>query len=118
MKKLLIAMLITLFMAGAVFAGDYSIYTSKTTSASITAKPGLCYGFIITSATTGYGNITLFDNASTAGGSKIFPTYYFNPSQWSPIHKEVIFPVPVKFFNGIYVKLSSTIEYDVYYRND
>jgi hypothetical protein len=116
MKKGIIIIAAVLLIAVSAFAAEWARYSgSKAASASITTGEGLFYGALIaTDSTTGI-TVNIYDS-TTASGSKLIPTTVVPTS--SAYRKEAIYPpIPIRYYNGIYVSISSTdCAYEVYYR--
>jgi|GEM_PF-4840534 hypothetical protein len=114
MKKLFIVLCVLLMAAGA-WAADSARYSgSKAASASIATGEGYFYGVLIaTDSTTGI-TVNVYDSTA-ASGSKLIPTIVANTSSIDRF-KAIYPPVPVRYYNGIYVSISSTdCAYEVYY---
>lgn len=123
MKKLLcILAMVLVLIVGTATAADWTKYSDQgTTSAAVTALPGYCHGIIVSANSVSSGSIIVYDNATAASGSQIFPTIYVDANATEPRNITLFPPVPVKFFNGIYVSVTTTagtLNYEVYFRND
>ena len=122
MKKLFCIIAMVLMLVGAVGAADWAKYSGQgTTSAVVTALPGYCYGIIVSASSVSSGSVSVYDNATAASGSQIFPTIYTDANATEPRNITLFPSVPVKFFNGIYVSATTTagtVNYEVYYRSD
>lgn len=123
MKKIvLLLVMVMVLIAGMAQAADFALYSGQgTSSAAITAKPGYCYGIIVSASSASSGSISVYDHATAASGSQIFPTIYTDANATEPRNIVLFLPVPIKFFNGIYVSettTAGTVNYEVFYRND
>jgi hypothetical protein len=122
MKKLFLIIAMVLILAGAAGAAEWTRYSGQgTTSAVITALPGYCYGIIVSGSSATSGSISVYDNASAAIGSRIFPTVYMDANATEPRNVPLFPAVPIKVFNGIYVSATTTagtLNYNIYFKND
>lgn len=115
MKKILIVLCVLLFAVGAWAQDQAARYSgSKAASALIASGEGLFYGVLIaTDSTTGI-TVNVYDNTA-ASGSKIIPAITVPTA--SDYRLQAIYPpVPIRYYTGIYVSVSSTdCTYEVYY---
>lgn len=124
MKKLLTVILISLFLVSCNSicwaAGKASMKQSatQTASAAITTSGGLFHGIIFVTNGTNQNTVNIYDNATAASGTKLIPTDTVIPTSSTNRLTTLSFSPPVRFFNGIYVSVDSTISYMVYWENE
>lgn len=121
-KKLLLISLIALLICGSTWArskGWVRASSSQSASAAVvTTGPGLLhYVFFFTDGSTA-NTVNIYDNASAASGTKLIPTDFPLTSSATDRGQSISFNPPARFFNGVYVNVSSTCEYMVYYEFD
>jgi hypothetical protein len=93
----------------------------KTASCVITAAEGELHGLIISGLAAGAAVIDLFDNASAASGTRLVPQISFIASTDNERFKQIVFPKPLSFYNGIYLSMTTgagTVNVNVYYDNN
>ena len=116
MKKRILVILMVLVFAATAFGADLAARYSgeKAASASITTGPGLFYGFLIATDSTTAITVSIYDG-TTASGNEIIPTVTVPTA--SDYRLQAIYPpVPIRYYTGIYVSISSTdCKYSVYY---
>jgi hypothetical protein len=122
MKRIFLIIAMVLMLTGTAPGADWAKYSGQgTTSAAVTALPGYCYGIIVSASSASSGSVSVYDNATAASGSRIFPTIYMDANATEPRNVPLFMPVPLKFFNGIYVSATTTagtLNYEVYFKND
>jgi len=92
-----------------------------TASQVVTAKAGLLFGLILTGAAAAASTIDLYDHATLASGDRLVPQISFIATADNDRIKVITFPVPVKFFNGLYLNITTTagtLNAEVYFKND
>lgn len=123
MKRLLIALLLTLLMAtGAYAGGDFWCKTSdeQIGTVAITTSPGIFHGIILATDASAAVTISIYDNATTAEGVELIPTTVITTSATDRVQSISISP-GVRFYNGIYVVIDvgqGAVAYNVYYKNE
>ena len=116
MKKLFIVICIVL-MAFVAYAADQAARYSgeKAASGAITAGQGLFYGFLIATDSTTAVTVSIHDNATAASGSEVIPTVTV-PTAADYRMQAIYPPVPIRYYNGLYVSISTTdCKYSVYF---
>lgn len=115
MKKLFIALLVLIFASVAYAADQAARYSGeKAASGAIATGRGLFHGFMIATDSTTSITVSVYDNTA-ASGSEMIPTSVI-VSDGSTRTQTVFFPVPIRYYNGIYFSISTTdCKYSVYY---
>lgn len=95
----------------------------ETADAAITTSGGIFSGIMVIPGNSYPVTVDVYDNATAASGTKLIPTtiVYAASSAYSqsPLIKP---PVPVRFYNGIYVDItvnaSGSVAYMVYWESN
>lgn len=122
-RKLLTIVIAVLLLAGIAYAGGtlgWVKHTStQTASASITTSSGYFHGILFVTDGSTSNTVNVYDNASgAASGDKLLPTNTVITTAAANRLTSISFAPPIRFYNGLYVTVSSTIEYMVYYEDD
>ena len=114
-KKILVVLMVLLFAVCAWAQDNAARYSgSKAASALITTGQGLFYGVLIATDSTTAITVNVYDNTA-ASGSKIIPSITV-PTAADYRLQGIYPPVPIRYYNGLYVSISSTdCAYSVYY---
>jgi hypothetical protein len=90
--------------------------TEITSSAAVYTLPGLFHGVVVVTDGSNAVTVSVYDNASSAAGAELIPTWVVTTSATDRIQSYGIWP-PVKFDNGIYLELTcaGTVSAMVYY---
>ena len=117
-KSLLVLCLLVMFV-GYVGAVETMIQSEDyTADAAVRTSSGVFYGMWV--ITDGANNVTVsvYDNASAASGTKIFPTTII-PVSDTGAATTISFNPPIKYTKGVYVDIttSGTVTYKVYYKD-
>jgi len=92
----------------------------KTSSCVIRKGEGGLDGLIISALMAAGGWVDLYDNASEASGKRLIPQITFVDAvdvETNERVKQILFPKPVHFFNGCYLKitpLAGAVNVEVY----
>jgi len=90
----------------------------KTVSYLIKTGEGDLDGLIISGLNGANGTVDLYDNTSDADGTRLIPQISFlSLAAQNEMIKQILFPKPVHFFNGCYLKIttiSGAINVEVY----
>jgi hypothetical protein len=116
MKKIFMALMVVLLVAGIAFAQQYAIPSgSKTGSALIYTGAASITGIAVSTDGTNAQTVDVYD-ALSATGTKLIPTWTVTTSSTDRMQTIGFYP-PVKAGTGIYVNVSGsgTVAYEVYY---
>jgi opacity protein-like surface antigen len=124
MKKILIIAMAILLIAGTVFARDWVRHsTSKSATGAIVSGPGVLHYILFWTDGATPNTVNAYDYSSTFGMATttevpLMPSDFPLTTSATDRAQKIPFAPGVRFFNGIYVVLSSTAEYMVYFELD
>jgi uncharacterized protein YcnI len=117
MKKfiLMLSILFAVFLGFNV--GNAENSTTKTADASIVSGKGHFLGIIVITDNTNAVTVDIYDNASSASGAKLIPTWTVTTSSSNMAQTLSFGGNEVRYQQGIYVDVTcvGTVSYMVYY---
>ena len=120
MKKLLTAILISLILiTGAWAAGKQWVKqsSSQTVSAAVVTGEGLLHYIIFATNGTNSPAVNVYDNTA-ASGTKLIPTDTEITTSATDRIQTIPFDPPVRYYTGLYISVSTTCAYMVYFESE
>ena len=91
---------------------------AKSSSAVISTRPGILRQVIVSSASTDSITVNLYDNATSASGTKLIPTWIIISPTTNNL--QTLYVDSERYGTGLYADITSsgTFSYVVIYKND
>jgi len=120
MKRKILLTIMLILLATSAYAGMWAKQSAeKTADAAITTSSGFWHGIVLITDGTNAVTVTIYDNATAASGTKLWPTTTVTTGASDRIQSFGMDP-PINFVNGIYVDVttSGTVTYMVFFESN
>ena len=119
MKRLLVALLLTLFITSMAWADQRSV--GNTADAAITAGAGYLSGIIVHTDASNSCTFDIYDHATAASGNKLLSTWTVTTSATNRTTTLSFDDEECIYVNGIYIDITvsgqGSVTYDVYFKS-